>query len=110
MLPLAAGLDPDGWDRLGALSPLSAGLLAAGVLATALFQSLLVGAQSVTLAVTAGVLSSAVLVPQLVIAFAVKPEPLAAVQIAGYVLAPVAACAYLALGLYEKHKALRSVL
>ena len=94
------------------MPPLAAGLLAAGVFATALFQGLLVGAQSVTLATTAGVLSAAAVVPQLAIAFAAAPpaQPLAAAQIAGYVLAPLAACAYLALSLYEKKRAFRTVL
>jgi hypothetical protein len=69
-------------------------------------------AQSVTLATTAGVLSAAALVPQLAIAFAVAPPaaPLVPAQIAGYVLAPLATCAYLLLSLYEKKRAFRSVL
>ena len=110
LLPLAAGLDSDGWDRLGTLDSKFVILLICGTVVTALFQSLLVATESVTLAITAGVLSSAAIVPQLIIAFAIDPKsPLAPIQIAGYVLAPVAAIAYLAFGLYEKQRTFKSV-
>ncbi len=105
LLHVAWVSDPEGWARLGSMSGLAAGLLVLGVFVTAAFQGLLVGMQSVTLATSAGVLSIAAVVPQVAISLAIKPQQLPPVVIAGYVLAPAAAIAYVVVGLVQRRKA-----
>ncbi len=94
LLPLALGLDQGGFARLGHASKLGWGLLAVGTITTAAFQGLLVAVQSVTLSTSAGVLSIAVVVPQIAISLVISPQDLEPVQIVGYVLATVGAFAY----------------
>jgi hypothetical protein len=115
LLYFALGLDQGGFARLANASSLGWGLLVVGTVTTALFQveclfsipllffffffswlqqGLLVGVQSVVLSTSAGVLSIAVVVPQIAISLAISPQSLETVQIVGYVLAVVGAFAY----------------
>lgn len=107
LLPLAGGLDPGGWARLGDLQPQTWAFLMCGCVVTALFQALLAATQSVTLAISAGVISIFATVPQIGISIAIDPEPLAAIQIVGYTLTPLAAIGYAVERVYRSFRAQR---
>ena len=94
LLPLAGGLDPHGWNRLSLLSNSTLGWLVGGAAVTALFQTMLVMAESVTLALSVGVLSVAVVIPQITIGLIIHPQVLGVLAIVGYVLAPLGAVGF----------------
>jgi hypothetical protein len=95
MLPVSLGLDMGGWARLGDASDRAKVLVGCGVLVTGTFASLQVTLQSLAGAVSMAVLSTCVIIPQVLLSLLVlKNRPLDALHIAGYVISPVFATLY----------------
>ncbi len=100
LAPIAVGLDWQGWVALVHAPPPALGLVLGGVFITALFASFQILLQQVAGAITVGIVTMCVLIPQVLLSLIIEHPPMDALHIAGYVVNPVVATAYAAERVY----------
>jgi drug/metabolite transporter (DMT)-like permease len=97
LLPLALALDLEGWARLTHAPPHSIALVCAGMVITALFASFQILLQQVAGAISVGVVTMCVLIPQVLLSLILGHTLTAdTLHILGYVINPVMATMYAA--------------